>query len=274
MDKHLSDKDFVRLSSFITNTAGINMPLEKKLLLQNRLHKRVELLKMTSFNEYVNFVFSIHGSEELTHLIDLSTTNTTNFFRENAHFIRLCREIIPNLCENSQKKELKIWCAGCSSGEEAYSLAICFHETLKQYSDISYRILATDISTRVLDLAIQGIYGEHLIRGVSAELKNHYFMKSSDPTNSLVRVVPEIRSRITFQQLNLMNSTYDIENEYDVVFCRNVMIYFSRENQMNILHKIMRHLRNKGYFFNGHSEALINMNLPLEKVSASVWRRN
>lgn len=271
-EKSLSDKDFVRLSSFIHTQLGIKMPIEKKTLLQNRLMKRVEYFKMTSFNEYVNFVFSIQGSEELRNLMDLSTTNTTHFFREYEHFYHLANSIVPELCQKSDLSQIKVWCAGCSSGQEAYTLAICLNEALQKYPNVTFQITATDLSRRMLELAVEGVYNETEVAMIPYPLRTRYFLKSKDPSKKLVKATPEISTRITFHQLNFMDHRYKLHDDFDIIFCRNVLIYFSRENQKNIVNKMLLHLKNGGYFFNGHSEALINMDLPLKKVLPSISR--
>lgn len=269
-DKCLSDHDFLRLSTFINTQMGINMPIEKKLLLQNRLIKRVEYLNMTSFNEYVNFVFGIHGGEELHNIMDLSTTNTTHFFREYQHFDFLSKKIVPELCHEPGRSAINIWCAGCSSGQEAYTLAICLTESLKEYPDISFEITATDLSRRMLQHAKEGIYNESELAEMPYNLKSRYFITNNDPSKKTVKVVPEISNRIAFHQLNFMDAHYPVKNNFDIIFCRNVLIYFSRENQLSIVRKMLVHLKKGGYFFNGHSEALINMDLPLKKMLPTV----
>lgn len=275
----MSDKDFDRFASFIQSELGIKMPPAKKVMLESRLQKRLRLLKLDSFSKYCDYVFSPDGIEnELVQMIDLVTTNKTDFFRESNHFDYLVHTAIPELirtCEAGIKRKLTIWSAGCSTGEEPYTLAMVINEfadkNLKNGFD--YLILATDISTRVLEITRKGIYKEERLAPVPLGLRQKYFLKSRDRTKELVRIVPQLRSRIRFRRLNFMDDDFGFREPIDIIFCRNVVIYFDKHTQEKLLKKFYRYLSPKGYIFMGHSETLSGIDVPLVKVSSSVYRK-
>lgn len=273
--KHtMTDDDFIRLSSFVHSELGIKMPYPKKVMLQCRLQKRVRDLNMSSFSEYLEFVFSNEGRrEEIVKMIDLVTTNKTDFFREPSHFDYLKEVVLPELCELRQKRSIKIWSAACSSGEEPYTLAIVLQEYSENLHDIDFEIFGTDISTRILQKAALGIYDSDRVSGIPERTKYKYFMRNKNPENKTVRLIPEIRSKVTFQRLNLMDDTYDVSTDFDIVFCRNVLIYFDRETQHRVINKLVSKLRMDGYFFLGHSESITNMRVPLRQIKPTIFRK-
>jgi chemotaxis protein methyltransferase CheR len=270
----MASDDFNRLSTFIDNELGIKMPEVKKVMLQSRLQKRLSELKMSSFKEYIDFVFSKEGkTEEIIKMIDLVTTNKTDFFREPAHFDFLLETALPQLTENKATTNIKIWSAGCSSGEEPYTLAMVLKEFLNSHPGTDFEILATDLSTKILEKAIMAIYNEDRIIGVPLELKRKYFLKSKDPKNRTVRIVPELRSKIHYRRLNFMDSQYSVDKEFDIVFCRNVLIYFDMETQQQVINKLASKLKPNGYFFLGHSESITNMDVPLRQIKPTIFRK-
>lgn len=271
----LTDEDFTKLSSFIYEELGIKMPYPKKIMLQSRLHKRLADLKMASFKEYIEFVFSKEGQEdEIIKMIDLITTNKTEFFRESSHFEFLKNTALPEICSGKSKgKTIKIWSAGCSSGEEPYTIAIVLKEFLKNYPTLDFEIFGTDISLRILQKAATAIYTEDRLDSIPIALKRKYFLKSKDQSNKTVRLVPEIRSKVNFQRLNFMDPYYSFEKEFDIGFCRNVLIYFDLETQQQVLTKITSKLKNGGFFFLGHSESLINISVPLRQIEPTIFRK-
>jgi chemotaxis protein methyltransferase CheR len=273
----LSVSDFARLSSFIYNQCGIKMPDSKKIMVEARLRKRLRDLNMQNYAEYCDFLFSKKGSEdEITHMVDVITTNKTDFFREPKQFSFLSNNALPefvNIDGTGIQRPLKVWSAGCSTGEEPYTLSIVLSEFGQKCTRYSFNILATDISTRVLEKAANGIYEEEKIEPISKNLVHKYFLKSKNKEKKLVRVVPQLRSSIKFQWLNFMQDDFGIRETFDLIFCRNVIIYFDKPTQEKLIEKLVSQLKPGGYFFLGHSESIFNTNLPLVQVAASTYKK-
>ena len=271
--QHLSEKDFTRLAGFIHDEYGIKLPLAKKIMLESRLNKRLKLLKMSSFHDYVEFVLSHDGKEyELIHMIDLVTTNKTDFFREPVHFDYMVQNALPDLLSRrTDRNEIKLWSAGCSTGEEPYTLAMVLSEFAEKQPGFNFSILATDISNRVLTAAKNAIYDIEKVAPVSQSLKKKYLLKSKDKTKGHVRIKPILRNRIAFHRLNLMDSDYPVLTPVDIIFCRNVIIYFDRPTQEKLITRMCRYLKPGGYLFVGHSETLFSMNVPVRQVSPTIY---
>lgn len=271
----MSDDDFNRLSRFIFEQSGIKMPPVKKIMLQSRLQKRLRELKITSFKEYADYVFSDQGQKhEIIHMLDVVSTNKTDFFREPVHFDFLEDTILPEFMVNSpQKNNFKIWSAGCSSGEEPYTIAITLNEFKSQNPQFDYSILGTDISSQILQNAALAVYKEERIVNIPLELKRKYFLRSKEREKKTVRVVKELRQKIRYGRLNFMDNTYNIVEEFNVVFCRNVLIYFNRETQEQVLSKLCYKIKTGGYLFIGHSESIMGMDLPLDQIKPTIFRK-
>lgn len=272
----LSDEDFKRLSEFIYTEYGIKMPPVKKIMLQSRLQKRLRELEITNFKEYVDYVFSKEGQDnEIIHMIDVVSTNKTDFYREAVHFEFLSNVVIPEYGEHTHfRYPLKIWSAGCSSGEEPYTIAIVLSECKEKYPNLEFHILGTDISTRILRQAIDAIYKENRVEGIPMSILKKYFLRSKDRTNPTVRLVPEIRKRVSFMRLNLMDPVYSVNETFDVIFCRNVLIYFDRNTQEIVINKLCGKLKTGGYFFLGHSESITGMTVPLKQIKPTIFIKN
>lgn len=276
--KPMSGREFDRLSEFIVTHCGIKMPPVKKVMLQARLQKRLRSLRMETFKDYCDFVLgSPDGAEELVHMIDAVTTNKTDFFREPVHFQFLQETALPEFLNDSAaspiKKKFTVWSAGCSSGEEPYTLGIVLTEFAAQNPEFQFAILATDISTKVLEKARLGIYDQHVVAGIPLSLKQKYFLKSKDREKGLVRVTPALRAQVAFQRLNLMEEHLMVPELVDAIFCRNVMIYFERQTQLNLLNRLCRCLKTGGYLFLGHSETVHGFDLPLVRISSTIYRK-
>jgi len=269
----LSDEDFVRLSEFIYKEYGIKMPPTKKSILQGRLQKRLRELNITSFRDYVNYVFSKEGqNNEIIHMIDVVSTNKTDFFREPVHFEFLAQEVVPQFAQETRLRyPLNIWSAGCSSGEEPYTIAITLMECKEKYTALDFQILGTDISTRVLKMAVNAIYKENKIEGIPLQILKKYFLRSKDRINPTVRLIPEIRKKVSFMRINLIEPCYPISKMFDVIFCRNVLIYFDRLTQEKVINKLCMHLKLGGYFFLGHSESTTGMVVPLRQIKPTIF---
>ncbi len=273
----ISERDFRRLSEFIYNRCGILLPPTKRTMLQARLQRRLRCLSMKSYGEYCDYVFSPEGmQEELTRMIDLVTTNKTDFFREPAHFDYLVENCLPALADPDGpgfRKKFAVWSAGCSTGEEPYTLAMVLSEYAEANPGFRFSVLATDISTRVLRTAALGIYDAEKVDPVPIEMKRKYLLRNKDRSKGLVRVVPGLRALVEFRRLNFMDGDFGIAEPMDVIFCRNVIIYFDKKTQETLLLRFCRHLAPGGYIFLGHSETIFGMDLPLVQMAPTVYRK-
>ena len=269
----LQRRDFDRLAAFVHSYSGIKMPPSKITMLEGRLRRRVRETGTANLTEYCRFLFEGDGLQsEAVALIDAVTTNQTEFFREPQHFDQLMRHVLPALLADRRSK-LKVWSAACSTGAEPYTLAMVLAEMRRQLASAPrVSILATDLCTEVLQVAARGIYPASIADSVPAALRARYMLRSRDATKALVRVVPELRSLVQFARLNLMATDYPIERDVDIIFCRNVLIYFDKPTQAAVLQRLCRHLRPGGYLFLGHSESLAGLDLPLETVGNTVFR--
>jgi chemotaxis protein methyltransferase CheR len=271
----LSKSDFERLRDLIYSESGINLSADKKTMMEIRIKRRLQNLNIATFGEYCDSVFTQEGKEnELVHLIDVITTNKTDFFREAGHFDFLVSNALPDLAarKGANRKSL-VWSAGCSTGEEPYTLAMVLSEYSEACPGFGFRVLATDISTAVLTKAAMGIFKSELLVPVRQDLRKKYFMRSRDPESDLLRVVPELRALIEFRRVNFMDSDFGLAEMAEIIFCRNVIIYFDRPTQVRLLEKLTRQLAPGGYFFAGHSESLQGMDLPLVPVAPAVYRK-
>ncbi len=271
----LTHRDFERLRTLIHSETGINLSSDKKTMLEIRIKRRLHSLDVSSFKDYCSRVFEPEGKEtELVHLIDAITTNKTDFFREANHFEYLVSKALPQLAaRNGICRKSLVWSAGCSTGEEPYTLAMVLCEYAQTCSGFRFSVLATDICTAVLEKAHMGIFKAELLRPVPMDLQRKYFMRSRDPESDLVRVVPELRTLIEFRRLNFMEDDFGLLEPPEIIFCRNVIIYFDRPTQVRLLKKLTRQLAPGGYFFAGHSESLQGMGLSLIPVAPSVYRK-
>lgn len=265
-----SDKDFNRVKTIVYNFAGIDLNESKKNLVYNRLAKRIRFLEMNSFVEYLDYVDSI-GEEEFVHLINAITTNLTFFFRENHHFEYLAEKVIPALLEkNKASKKIRIWSAGCSTGEEPYSIAVVVKETVPAGWDVE--ILATDLDTNVVATAQRGVYDIERLKGVTLERKKRWFLKGKGAQNGLVKAKPELQEIIKFGQINLMQD-WPIKHKMDVIFCRNVVIYFDKPTQAKLFNRYADLLADQGHLFIGHSESLYKVSDRFELLGQTVYQK-
>ena len=273
----LSDRDFRRLGEVISLKSGIKMPSTKKIMLEARLRKRLRVLGIESYKKYCNYLFSPYGMEhELHQMIDVVTTNKTDFFREKIHFDYLAGKAVPELLKvvpTGTRKMLHVWSAGCATGEEPYSLAMTLSELQQRRNDFDFKIVGTDISMKALEKALRGIYDTERIRTVPLILRKKYLMKSKDKARRLVRIRPELRDTVTYRQLNLLSDHYGFLQPLDIIFCRNVFIYFKKGTQEEILKKFHEHLVPGGYLFMGHCETLSQMRIPLVPIGSMIYRK-
>ncbi len=273
--QRMSQEEFRQISEFITTHYGIKLPDFKKTMVEGRLQKRLRKTAIKSFSEYIDFVFSKKGTEEMLEMIDAISTNKTDFFRESTHFDFLTNTLLPQFAEENVREKLKIWSAAASSGEEIYTIAMVMEEYNADVSksSINYSILGTDISIEKLKTAIAAIYPEDRIKDIPIFIRDKYLMKSKDATKKVVRFIPSIRSKVQFKRLNLMENNYSVDGDYDIVFCRNVLIYFDKELQERVINRLCEKLKTGGYFFLGHSESIIGKKVPLRQVEPTVYQK-
>ncbi|MGC3943159.1 MAG: CheR family methyltransferase [Chryseolinea sp.] len=269
----MDDESFTRLSTYVTREFGIKLPPAKKSMLESRLNKKVRSLGLESYKEFLDLIFSEEkGRAELLQVIDMITTNKTDFFREPAHFQFLSGQFLPGYISELNRRSLKIWSAGCSTGEEPYTIIMTMEELKKKHPEFTYSVLASDLSTRVIQVAHQGIYEIDKTAPIPLDIKRQYFLKSNANPN-LVRIKPEYRKKVQFRRINFMDDEFGLlKSDLDIIFCRNVLIYFDKATQENVIKKFCSHLRPGGLLFLGHSESIIGMNLPLIQLRPTVYK--
>jgi chemotaxis protein methyltransferase CheR len=270
----LENEDYLRLAAFIHGRAGIKMPPSKKTFLEGRLRKRLQAMGAQSFGDYCRWLFEEGGlAEEETQLIDAVTTNKTDFFREPHHFDFLLREALPKLTAEGRGLEspLRIWSAGCSNGAEPYTVAMICQDFLAKTPRFRFDIWATDICTRMLDDAVRAIYPHVAIEPVPMEMRKRYLLR--DDQSDEVRIAPELRRRVGFARVNMIDAQYGLQQPQDLIFCRNLIIYFDKPTQRAVLQRLCRALRPGGYLILGHSESVTGLDLPLRAVAATVFCR-
>ncbi len=274
----MKDKVFQQFSSFIYDQVGIQLPPSKKTMLEARLQKRLKSHDIATFEEYGDFVFSPQGLQsELVHLIDVVTTNKTDFFREPGHFDFLTQKALPTILnkrDRSAANPVRIWSAGCSSGEEPYTLAMVLSDFAAEQHGCRFSILASDISTRILETARKAIYPEERTDDIATHIKKRYLLRSRDRQRGLIRICPELRAMITFKRINFMDNDFGLSEKMDIIFCRNVVIYFDKETQQNLMQKFHRQLRPGGYLFLGHSETLNGIDVDFKAVGSTVYQKS
>lgn len=269
----MGDDEFTRFSQLIQKEFGIKMPPTKKVLLQSRFQKRLRALGMHSYKEYCDYVFSEKGHEqERRHLIDVVTTNTTHFFREPKHWDIMNQLVLPDLWRRGigRGSPLKMWSAGCSSGEEPYTLSMVLAEFQAKHNGFDFSILATDISTEILQKAKRAVYSIEKADEIPMDMKKKYLLKSKD--KPLIKIDSMLRKKVAFQRLNFMGN-FKLQENQDIIFCRNVVIYFDRDTQVVLFNKFCNNLKTGGYLFIGHSESLSGMKLPIKQVAPTVFQK-
>ncbi len=268
----LNDADFTKLSNFIYVNYGIKLPISKKIMLQSRLASRLKINGIKSYADYTKYVLSGEASDsEIVNMIDLVSTNKTDFYRESAHFDFMKEVVLPDFLVADSRQPLKIWSSASSSGEEAYTIAMVISEFIENNRKIDFEILGTDISARILEKAKLGIYPMDRVDVIPLSQKKKYLLRSKDQENPMVRIVPSLRAKARFQRLNLMDTSYNVPKDFDIIFCRNVLIYFDRETQEKVINKLCMHLKPGGYFFLGHSESISGIDVPLKPLKPTMF---
>jgi chemotaxis protein methyltransferase CheR len=276
-DPHrLQLRDFEKLAKFIYGYSGIKMPPNKLTMLEGRLRRRVRDGGFATFRAYCQYLFDENGLEnELVPLIDAVTTNKTEFFREPEHFRLLVDVVLPSVLASrpGSRAPVKLWSAACSIGAEPYTLAMVLAEFAQRVSGFRAEVLATDISTEVLQTAITGIYPAAAIEPVPLALRQRYLLRGKGAASDRVRIAPALRSLVRFGRLNLIERPYRIARDVDAIFCRNILIYFDKPTQEAVLRELCEHLRPGGYLFLGHSETLAGFTLPLRIAGTTLFQR-
>ncbi|OHD81182.1 MAG: chemotaxis protein CheR [Spirochaetes bacterium RIFOXYC1_FULL_54_7] len=269
----ISERGFRRLSAFIESELGIRMPDTKRIMLESRLQKRLRVLGLPDFETYIDRVFS--GDDvEMIHMIDAVTTNKTDFFREPDHFDILSNRLLPAaMTRNPGRSLFSFWSAGCATGEEPYTLAMVLEEFRSTYPGFDYHILASDISSQALQKAFMAVYDAEKVIPVPPGFKRKYLLRSKDPSKVDVRIKKELRDKVEFIRLNFMDDHFPFDGKFDVIFCRNVIIYFDRPTQERLLGHMCGYLRPGGNLILGHSETLTGMSLPLRSLAPTVYER-
>jgi chemotaxis protein methyltransferase CheR len=272
----LTAESFARFANFITTELGIKMPGSKFEMVRGRLSRRVRDLNMESLEQYADYFFAYANGEEREHLINAITTNKTDFFREKEHFDFLCSVVLPAASQETDRtgERFKVWSAGSSSGEEAYTLSMLLADYGSRRVGFDFAILGTDVSTKVLTAASRGIYQEAQVAPVPPEFRKRYLLRSHRRLEGMVRIAPELRKKVSFHQLNFMDDDYRIKDIFHAVFFRNVMIYYDRPTQEAVINKICRHLAPGGYLFVGHAESIAGLDVPVKPVKTSVYRKS
>lgn len=262
--------DFDVLRKLSNQYSGILVPDDKFDMFYSRLSKRLRMLGFSHFKQYCQYLQS-NPDEEFTEFINAVTTNLTSFFRENHHFDYLSRTVIPELLKSKQgQRQIKVWSAGCSTGEEPYSLAMTLKERVPEDWDI--KILATDLDTNVLATAAEGIYGLDRLGGISEPRLKRWFQRGSGAQSNKVRVKAELRQLIQFKQLNLMQE-WPMKGCFDFIFCRNVLIYFDRDTKAMLAKRYASLLQDGSHLFIGHSESLHQLDTGFSLIGNTIYKK-
>jgi len=266
----ITSQEFNCFRTLIYDESGISLSQQKQSLLESRLSKRLRELGLKTFSQYYDKVTGDATQEEFTRMLDLISTNKTDFFRESKHFDFL-REVI--LQELLPEKRIRIWSSACSTGEEPYTIAITLFEGVQNPQEWDFKILASDLSTRVLAKAALGIYGEERFRSMPQEMLSRHFLRGRGDSMGCFKVKPHLTSMIRFRRLNLMDGDFPIKSPLDLIFCRNVMIYFDRPTQETLVNKFHRYLKPGGYLFIGHSESLQWISHSFISLAPTIYQR-
>ncbi len=269
----LSEAQFTKISNLVKTRAGINLHDGKRELVRSRLTKRLRQLGLDTFDQYIQRVSMDRSGAELTTMLDILSTNLTHFFRESQHFDFLRALALPELMATRRSmRHIRVWSAGCSSGEEPYTLAIVLNECVPPDQGWDVRILATDLSTQVLATAREGVYSAQRMKGTPPDLLSRYFTLTETKPEKLYKAKPAIRQMVHFARLNLMEP-WPMQGPFDIIFCRNVMIYFDKPTQGQLVRRYHDVLAPGGYLFIGHSESLTGVQHDFDYVQPTVYRK-
>jgi len=275
LDPQLSAQSYAFLADLIHERSRIQLGSDRQALVAGRLAQRLRNLRISTFDDYCALLESPAGAEEIESLIDLISTNHTHFFREPSHFEILSRHVLPRLAAGwtAARRPLQVWCAAASSGEEPYSLAVVLAEFCRTATPLPWRIHASDISRRMLDRCRAGIYEAEKVRLPHDDLLPRYFQRGFGERDGYYRVKPELRGSVAVQHVNLFQPSYPLPGDLDVIFCRNVMIYFDAASRQELIERLSAMLAPGGHLFIGHAESLMGLRHGLKSAWPSVYVR-
>ena len=268
-----TDRDFTVLRNLVSQYTGISLSDAKRELVYSRLSRRLRLLNLKSFKKYCELLQINGGGEEIVHFTNAITTNLTAFFREPHHFDYLNRSVIKTQGQaGGDKKRLRIWSAGCSTGEEPYSIAMTIKDSRDIPENADIKILATDLDSAVLSVARRGVYAKEKLKSIPPHKAQRWFLKGNEANDGYVQVKPEIQNLVSFRQLNLMHD-WPMKGPFDGIFCRNVVIYFNKATQRELMNRFADILVDEGYLFLGHSESLFKVTDRFRLVGQTVYQK-
>lgn len=272
MQYEIGDSEFRLFRDMIYREAGIRLSDLKKSLVQARLSRRLRSLNLETFRDYYDFLLGNYDQEKFN-FINAITTNKTDFFREEKHFAFLRNVVFPTF-EAENRDSITLWSAGCSTGEEPYSLAITFLDYFRNGRMPDVKILATDIDTQVLETARRGIYDKEKVAAIEPRIMKEYFRRGIRENEGLFSVKDCVREIVRLRRLNLLDGDYPMKKKFDIIFCRNVIIYFDKETQIELFRKFARYLKDDGYLFIGHSENILSFSDEFSLIGNTIYRKN
>jgi chemotaxis protein methyltransferase CheR len=268
----ISARNFERMAAYIYDYSGIKMPSSKRTMLEGRLRRRLRSTGHATFDDYCDYLFKEDGLEaESVFLIDAVTTNKTDFFREPRHFDYMTSHVLPEF-KAAGTRRIRAWSAACSMGAEPYTMAMVMQKFADEQGGPDYQILGTDLSTDVLETALRGVYPNEMLTPVPAEMRR-WVMTARDSGRREGRIHPSLRAKLSLARGNLMDETYSVGDPFDMIMCRNVMIYFDKQTQAKVLKRLCDRLKRGGYLFIGHSESITGIELPLVTVANTIFRK-
>ncbi|HEX6893181.1 MAG TPA: protein-glutamate O-methyltransferase CheR [Chryseolinea sp.] len=272
--KQISSEQFEFLANYLSSKYGLNIPNEKKVLLESRLISRLNHLKLDSIGAYLDYIFkSKDGKQEYEVFVEHITTHKTFFFRENYQF-EFLKRILPDYQKSHGNRLINIWSAGCSTGEEVYTLGIIMNEKRQDMPMLDYKITGTDISIPSLKKAARGMFSMSELENMPEGIQTRYFSTHNHNGEPILQFVnAEIKSKINLGVLNLNNKQYNFSAAFDFIFCRNVTIYFNAKTRNEVLTRIVDKLKPGGYLFLGHSETALGTNLPLRSIQPTIYQK-
>lgn len=274
--RKMNDEQFSFFVQYLSNKYGLRIPQEKRVLLESRIASRINALRLSSVDEYIHHAFkSEHAQEEYQMFVDHVTTHKTFFFRESYQFDFLSK-VLPAYCQKfTTPRPISVWSAGCSTGEEVYTLGITLQEKRSEISSLDYRIVGTDISVPSLKKAAKGLYSIMEIENIPEQTKQRYFQTIDTPAGPALQFAnAEITNRVKLGVLNLNNKQYNLPGDFDFIFCRNVTIYFDAKTRTEVLTRMVSKLKPGGYLFLGHSETALGTNLPIKSIQPTIYQKN